>query len=236
MRKNRIGGMVMRLLLAEDEKDLSRALVSVLKKNNYSVDPVYNGQDAIEYIVEGNYDGAILDIMMPVKDGIEVLKEVRLKGINIPIIMLTAKAEIENRVEGLDYGADDYLTKPFAVPELLARIRTMTRRKTEGRSDNVITVSNLKLDISTNELVTDIGKEFIANKEFQMMEMMMLNKDQFISVDRLFEKIWGYDSEADMSVVWVNISNIRKKLKKLDAKVEITAKRNIGYRLVEKDD
>jgi len=226
----------MRLLLAEDEKDLSRALVSVLKKNNYSVDPVYNGQDAIEYIVEGNYDGAILDIMMPVKDGIEVLKEVRLKGINIPIIMLTAKAEIENRVEGLDYGADDYLTKPFAVPELLARIRTMTRRKTEGRSDNVITVSNLKLDISTNELVTDIGKEFIANKEFQMMEMMMLNKDQFISVDRLFEKIWGYDSEADMSVVWVNISNIRKKLKKLDAKVEITAKRNIGYRLVEKDD
>lgn len=226
----------MRLLLAEDEKDLSKALVTVLEKNNYSVDPVYNGQDAVDYIIDGNYDGAILDIMMPIKDGIEALKEIRNKGINIPIIMLTAKSEIEDRVVGLDCGADDYLTKPFAIAELLARLRTMTRRKTEGRTDNIILMSNLKLDISTSEIITDSGKEFLGNKEFQMIEMMMLNKDQFISADRLFEKIWGYESEADMSVVWVNISNIRKKLRRLNARVEITAKRNIGYRLVEIND
>ncbi|MFA9423140.1 MAG: response regulator transcription factor [Sedimentibacter sp.] len=223
----------MRLLLAEDERDLSRALVSVLEKNNYSVDAVYNGQDAIEYIEVGNYDGAIFDIMMPIKDGIEALKEIRLKKINIPIIMLTAKSEINDRVEGLDYGADDYLTKPFAVPELLARLRTMIRRKTEGRTDNYVSVGNVKIDINNSEIVTDNGKESLGNKEFQIMEMMMLNKEQYISAERLFEKIWGYDSEADMSVVWVNISNIRKKLKKLGAKVEISAKRNIGYRLVE---
>ena len=222
----------MRLLLAEDEKDLSKALVSVLEKNNYSVDAVYNGQDAVEYIEVGNYDGAIFDIMMPVKDGIEALKEVRAKGIDIPIIMLTAKSEVGDRVEGLDYGADDYLTKPFAIPELLARLRTMTRRKTEGRTENILTLGNLKLDINTSELVTDMGKEFLGNKEFQMVEMMMSNKDQYMSADRLFEKIWGFESEADMSVVWVNISNIRKKLRKLGAKVEITAKRNIGYRMV----
>lgn len=223
----------MRLLLAEDEKDLSKALVSVLEKNNYSVDPVYNGQDAVDYIEAGNYDGAIFDIMMPIKNGIDVLKEVRAKGIDIPIIMLTAKSEIEDRVVGLDYGADDYLTKPFAIPELLARLRTMTRRKTEGRTENFLTLANLKLDINNSELITETGKEFLGNKEFQMVEIMMSNKDQFISADRLFEKIWGYENEADMSVVWVNISNIRKKLRKLGAKVEITAKRNIGYRMVE---
>lgn len=219
--------------MAEDEKDLSKALVSVLEKNNYSVDPVYNGQDAVEYIEVGNYDGAIFDIMMPIKDGIEALKELRAKGIDIPIIMLTAKSEIEDRVVGLDYGADDYLTKPFAIPELLARLRTMTRRKTEGRTENILTLGNLKLDVNNSELITETGKEFLGNKEFQMVEMMMSNKDQFISADRLFEKIWGYENEADMSVVWVNISNIRKKLRKLEANIEITAKRNIGYRMVE---
>lgn len=226
----------MRLLLAEDELDLSKALVTILEKNNYSVDAVYNSQDAVEYIENGNYDGAIFDIMMPIKDGIQALKELRNQGINIPIIMLTAKSEIADRVEGLDYGADDYLTKPFAVPELLARLRGMLRRKTEGRTDNLVAFGNLKLDINNSELVTDNGKEFLGNKEFQMMEMLMVNKDQFITADRLFEKIWGYDSEADMSVVWVNISNVRKKLKKLKANVEITAKRNIGYRLVEIND
>jgi len=226
----------MRLLLAEDEIELSKALSSILEKNNYSVDPVYNGQDAIDYITDGNYDGAIFDIMMPIKDGIEALIEVRGNGINIPIIMLTAKSEVSDRVEGLDHGADDYLTKPFAVPELLARLRTMLRRKTEGRSENQILMSNLKLDVSNSEIVTSSGKEFLGNKEFQMMEMLMLNKDQYISADRLFERIWGYDSEADMSVVWVNVSNIRKKLKKIDANVEIKAKRNVGYRLVKIDD
>lgn len=226
----------MRLLLAEDEQDLSKALVTILEKNNYSVDAVYNGQDAVDYIENGNYDGAIFDIMMPIKDGIEALKDLRNKNINIPIIMLTAKSEIADRVEGLDYGADDYLTKPFAVPELLARIRGMLRRKTDGRTDNKLSLGNLELDVNNSEVVTAKGKEFLGNKEFQMIEMLMINKEQYITADQLFEKIWGFDSEADMSVVWVNVSNIRKKLKKLEANIQITAKRNIGYRLVEVND
>lgn len=226
----------MRLLLAEDEVELSKALVTVLQKNNYSVDAVFNGQDAVEYIEVGNYDGAIFDIMMPIKDGIDALKEVREKGISIPIIMLTAKSEINDRVKGLDYGADDYLTKPFAIPELLARLRTMLRRKNEGRTDNSFIIGNLKLDVNNSEISTEFGKLFLGNKEFQMMEMMFVHKNQFITADQIFEKIWGFDSEADLSVVWVNISNIRKKIKSIKANIEITAKRNIGYKLVELND
>lgn len=226
----------MRLLVAEDEKELSRALVSALKKSNYSVDAVFDGQDAVDYIECGNYDGAIFDIMMPKKTGLEALKELRSKGIDIPILLLTAKAEIEDRVEGLDLGADDYLTKPFAIQELLARIRTMTRRKSQGRAENFLVMGQTKLDVMNNEIVTDQGKQFLGNKEFQMFEMFMTNQNQYISVDHLFEKIWGFDHESDMSVVWVNISNIRKKLRKLKADIEVEAKRNIGYRLVVRND
>jgi len=223
----------MRLLLAEDEKELSDAIVTVLQKNNFSVDAVYNGQDAVDYIDAGNYDGAIFDIMMPIKDGLEALKELRAKGIEIPILMLTAKSETQDLVEGLDYGADDYITKPFAIPELLARLRTMTRRKTEGRTENFLVYGNVKLDVMNSELITESGKEFLGNKEFQMMEIFMSNRNQFVTLDRIFDRIWGMDSDADMSVVWVNISTLRKKLRKLGAKVQIQAKRNIGYKLVE---
>lgn len=226
----------MRILLAEDEKELSDALVSILKKNNYSVDAVYNGQDAVDYMDAGNYDGAIFDIMMPIKDGLEALKELRAKGVEIPILLLTAKTEIQDRVDGLDLGADDYLTKPFAIPELMARLRTMTRRKSEGRTENFLAMGNVKLDVINSELITDTGKEFLGSKEFQMLELFLSNQDQFIPAERLFERIWGFDSEADMSVVWVNISTIRKKLRKLGANIEVKAKRNIGYRLVENND
>lgn len=226
----------MRILLAEDEKDLSKALVTALEKNKYSVDAVFDGQDAIDYILLGNYDAAIFDIMMPVKTGLEALKVLRKKGIDIPILLLTAKAEISDRVEGLDYGADDYLTKPFAIDELMARIRTMTRRKTHGRTENYIEMNQTKLDMINHELITDIGKSFLGNKEFQMFEMFMTNQNQYISVDMLFEKIWGLDHDVDISVVWVNISNLRKKLRKLSSNLAIEAKRNIGYRLVEKND
>lgn len=226
----------MRLLIAEDEKELSKALVTALQKNNYSVDAVYDGQDAVDYIECGDYDGAIFDIMMPIKSGLEALKELRAKGIDIPILLLTAKAEISDRVEGLDLGADDYLTKPFAVQELLARIRTMTRRKSQGRAENYIAMGNMKLDVINNEIVTDKEKVFLGNKEFQMLEIFMSNQNQYVSVDMLFEKIWGLENDTDMSVVWVNISNIRKKLRKLKVNIEIQAKRNIGYRLVVKDD
>jgi len=225
------GGFKMRLLLAEDEKDLSDGLVAILTKNKYSVDAVYNGADAIDYLEADNYDGAILDIMMPKADGIEVLKHVRAKGNEIPILMLTAKSEIDDRVLGLDCGADDYLTKPFASKELLARIRTMTRRKSEGKAENILTFENLSLDKGNYEIYTDQGHEMLGNKEYQMMEIFMENKDYYIPAEQLFSKIWGYNSEAEISVIWVNISTLRKRLKKIGAQVTIKSKRGVGYRI-----
>lgn len=200
----------MRLLLAEDEKDLSDALVTVLKHNNYSVDAVYNGQDALDYLTDGdNYDGAILDIMMPKLDGISVLKQIRAQGNHLPILMLTAKSEIDDRVNGLDSGADDYLTKPFSMKELLARIRAMTRRQAET-TDAILQFGDLKLDRSTYQLSTPNGELRLANKEYQMLEMLMTNPGQIISVEQFMDKIWGYDSEAEFNVVWVYISYLRK--------------------------
>ena len=221
----------MRLLLAEDEKDLSDALVTVLKHNNYSVDAVYNGQDALDYLTEGdNYDGAILDIMMPKLDGISVLKQVRAQGNHLPILMLTAKSEIDDRVNGLDSGADDYLTKPFSMKELLARIRAMTRRQAET-TDAILQFGDLKLDRSTYQLSTPNGELRLANKEYQMLEMLMTNPGQIISVEQFMDKIWGYDSEAEFNVVWVYISYLRKKLTSLQSTVQIKATRGLGYSL-----
>lgn len=226
----------MRLLLAEDEKELSNALVTVLKHNNYSVDVVYNGQDALDYLLSGNhYDGAILDIMMPKKDGISVLKEARAFGIRIPILMLTAKAEIDDRVMGLDAGADDYLTKPFSMKELLARIRAMTRRQAET-TDSILSFGNIKLDRSTYTLSTHKDSLRLANKEFQMLEMLLVNPGQIISIDQFMEKIWGFDSDAEPNVVWVYISYLRKKLTALEANVSIRAARGLGYTLEARHD
>lgn len=223
----------MRLLLAEDEKDLSDALVTVLKHNNYSVDAVYNGQDALDYLEAGDYDGAILDIMMPKMDGITVLKKVRAAGIHLPIILLTAKSEIDDRVTGLDSGADDYLTKPFSMKELLARIRAMTRRQ-EKTTDSILQFSDIQLDRSTYQLSNSKGSTIrLANKEYQMLEMLMTNPGQVISVDQFMDKIWGYDSEAEFNVVWVYISYLRKKLNSLHAHVQIKATRGVGYSLIE---
>lgn len=222
----------MRLLLAEDEKDLSDALVTVLKHNNYSVDAVYNGQDALDYLEAGDYDGAILDIMMPKMDGITVLKKVRADGIHLPIILLTAKSEIDDRVAGLDSGADDYLTKPFSMKELLARIRAMTRRQ-EKTTDSILQFSDIQLDRSTYQLSNSKGSTIrLANKEYQMLEMLMTNPGQVISVDQFMDKIWGYDSEAEFNVVWVYISYLRKKFSSLHAHVQIKAIRGVGYSLI----
>ena len=222
--------LIMRLLLAEDEKELSRALVTILKHNNYSVDAVYNGEDALDYIESGVYDGVVLDIMMPKIDGITVLRTIRGEGNSVPVILLTAKSEIEDKVLGLDCGADDYLTKPFSSKELLARIRAMTRKRTEA-NNSVISFENIKLDTSTFELSSPNGSLRLANKEFQMLEMLMKNPGRIISTDTFMEKIWGYDSDTELSVVWVYISYIRKKLSSLDAKVQIKAVRNRGYSL-----
>ncbi len=220
----------MRLLLAEDERILSDALVEVLTHNNYSVDAVYNGQDAIDYLLAGNYDAAILDIMMPKKDGISVLKELRSAGFATPVIMLTAKSQIEDRVEGLDSGADDYLTKPFAMAELLARVRAISRRQPELTGTD-LKFMDLKLDRADYSLSGPDGQVRLANKEFQIMEMLMANSGQVISTERFMERVWGYDSEAEINVVWVNISGLRKKIAALGAHVQIKAARGVGYSL-----
>lgn len=219
----------MRILLAEDEKPLSRAIVKILEKNNYSADAVYDGEDAFAYIASGNYDAVILDIMMPKADGISVLRRVRAAGNQIPILLLTAKAEVDDKVLGLDSGADDYLTKPFDSKELLARLRLITRGK--NAPDSKLRVGNITLDRATFELSSPCGSFRLANKEYQMMELFLSSPRQIFSSERIMEKIWGFDSESEMNVVWVYISYLRKKLTALHADIEIKASRNAGYSL-----
>lgn len=221
----------MRLLLAEDEKALSKAMATILERNKYSVDVACDGQEALEYLEAGNYDGVILDIMMPKVDGITVLRTIRKKGNLIPVL-LTAKSEVDDKVLGLDAGANDYLTKPFHSRELLARIRAMTRTRT-AQADSRLKMGNVTLDRATYELSTPTGSYRLANKEFQMMEMLMSNLKNPISSERFMEKIWGYDSEAEINVVWVYISYLRKKLSVLHANIQIKAQRNAGYTLEE---
>lgn len=223
----------MRLLLAEDEKELNTALATVLRRNNYTVDCAYDGEEALDFIDSNEYDGVILDIMMPKIDGIKVLKTMRNEGNNVPVLFLTAKSEIDDRVEGLDAGADDYLTKPFAMKELLARVRALTRRQGDI-ADSVLKSGNLSLNKSTFELSVSNSNMRLGNKDFQMMEMLMSNEGVVISAEKFMEKIWGFDSDADISVVWVYISNLRKKLVSLDADMEIKAIRNQGYVLEKK--
>lgn len=222
----------MRLLLAEDERDLSRALITILERSNYSVDAVYDGEEALEYIGSNNYDGLILDIMMPKTDGLTVLKKLRQQGNPIPVLLLTAKSEIDDKVTGLDAGANDYLTKPFAAKELLARIRAMTRGRT-GAVNASLHAGNLTLDLASFTLSSPTGNFRLTNKEFQMLEMLMGNPGQLISSERFLARIWGYDSEVEINVVWVYISYLRKKLTALNATVQIKAARNAGYFLEE---
>lgn len=220
----------MRLLLAEDETILSKALVTILKHNNYSVDAVYDGETALEYLRTGLYDGAILDIMMPKMDGLTVLKNARSENINLPVILLTAKSEISDKIAGLDSGADDYLSKPFDTQELLARIRAMLRRKTDPVEPD-LKFGDLELNRATFILSGPGGTIRLSNKEFQMMEMMMLKPGNLISTERFMDKIWGYDSESELNVVWAYISYLRRKLLNLSSKVIIKAVRNLGYLL-----
>lgn len=222
----------MRILVAEDEQSLARAIVKIFEKNNYSADAVHNGEDALTYLESGNYDVAVLDIMMPKADGITVLKSIRAKGNTIPVLMLTAKAETDDKVLGLDSGANYYLTKPFDTKELLASIRAITR--SGNATDSKLTVGNITLDRATFELSSPTGCFRLANKEFQMMEFLMSNPHCLISSERFMEKIWGYYSSAEINVVWVYISYLRKKLSALKANIQIKASRNAGYSLEEK--
>lgn len=221
----------MRILLAEDERPLARALIKIFEKNNYSADTVNNGEDALLSLETGNYDVAVLDIMMPKMDGITVLKKIRAQGNLIPVLMLTAKSEIDDKVLGLDSGANYYLTKPFDTKELLATIRAITRNQTA--TDSKLTFGNITLDRATFELISPTGSFRLANKEFQMMEILMLNPHHLVSAERFMEKIWGYDSDSEINVVWVYISYLRKKLTALHSNIKIKASRNAGYSLEE---
>ncbi len=224
----------MRLLLAEDEEALSRAVCAVLKKNNYEVDPVFNGKDALDYIRTGAYHGASLDNVMPEMDGVSVLKRIRDEGISIPIIMLTAKSEVDDKVLALDMGSNDYLTKPFDMKELLARIRSILRISNIQTSSK-LKFKNLILDQTSYELSTSYGSYKLTNKEYQMMELLISSPHNIFSADLFLEKIWGYESDVDINVVWVYISYLRKKISSLKADVIIKATRGVGYSLEDKE-
>jgi DNA-binding response OmpR family regulator len=224
----------MRILLAEDEKEMSNALVAILKHNNYSIDAVYDGAVALDYGLTGNYDVIILDVMMPMLNGLEVLAKLREKGIATPILMLTAKSQIEDRIKGLDTGADDYLSKPFAMGELLARVRAMSRRKAEF-TPNLIQLGNISLNKENYELSNGEASVRLSNKEYQMLEMLMNHSKRLISTEQFMERIWGYDAEAEINVVWVYISYLRKKLESLGANVKLKAVRGVGYTLEESE-
>ncbi len=222
----------MRLLLAEDEVSLSKAVTTILKKNNYTVDLACDGVEALEYLETNEYDGVILDVMMSRMDGISVLQHLRKAGNCVPVLMLTARAEIDDKVLGLDSGANDYLTKPFAVKELLARIRAMTRSGIAGvQPDSCLHFGNITLDCAAFVLSSPFGSITLANKEFQILEFMMRNAGQILSAEQFMNKIWGFESNAESQVVWTYISYLRKKLAALKADVEIKARRNLGYSL-----
>lgn len=220
----------MRLLLAEDELELSRALTAILRHSGYEVDAVHDGLTALDHLRHQTYDVAVLDIMMPGMDGIAVLRQVRQSGIRLPIIMLTAKSEVADKVEGLDAGANDYLTKPFAAKELLARIRAMTRSAT-AIDATTLSVGNVRLDCASCTLVGPAGEEHLANREFQLMEYFMEHPGLVTLTERLLSRVWGDDALETSNVVWVYISYLRKKLSAVGANVCIRAARNQGYSL-----
>lgn len=224
----------MKLLLCEDERELSNALRAILRHNNYTVDTVYDGEDALSYAEADEYDGIILDIMMPKMNGLEVLSTLRRHGNNTPVLILTAKSETEDKITGLDLGADDYLAKPFDMGELLARVRAITRRGT-GTAVDTIRYGDLTLDKQSFELSTSSSSIRLGGKEYGIIELLISNPARLISTEKIMERVWGYDSEAEINVVWVYISTLRKKLLQIGSTVEIKASRGLGYSLEKAD-
>ena len=220
----------MKLLYAEDEPAMSEAVVDILEYHNYSVDAVYDGADALAYARSEDYDGIILDVMMPRLSGLEVLRTLRSEGCRTPVLLLTAKAEVEDRIQGLDLGADDYLPKPFAMGELLARVRAMLRRREEF-TPNLLTCGDLRLNQQTAELSCGSASLVLPKLEYKLMELLMLNRGICLSTEDMLVKVWGYDTEADVGVVWVYLSYLRKRLSALGSRVEIRARRGVGYML-----
>ncbi len=220
----------MKLLFAEDEIAMAEAVADILTYHNYHVDTVDNGLDALAYALAEHYDGIILDIMMPGKDGLTVLKELRQQGVNTPVLLLTAKSEVADRIAGLNLGADDYLPKPFVMEELLARVRAMLRRREEYTPD-VLQCGNLALS-SIDKTLSGPDNSFILSKlEYQLMELLMLHQGQYFSSEKILERVWGYDTDAELGVVWVYISYLRKKMAALKASAEIKSRRGVGYTL-----
>ena len=220
----------MRLLYAEDEPALSEAVVDYLTYHKYIVDAVYDGEDAYVYAASGKYDGIILDIMMPKRDGLDVLSELRRNGGRTPVLLLTAKTQVEDRIRGLDSGADDYLPKPFDMGELLARIRAMLRRREEYHPD-LIHFGDLVLNMQSGEISVGDTSFLLPKQEYRLMEQLMLNHMMYLSTEDLLTKAWGYNTETDINSVWLYISYLRKRLAAMESKVEIVSKRNIGYKL-----
>lgn len=220
----------MRLLLAEDEHSLSRAIITILERNGYQADAVYDGEEALNALESGRYDGAVLDIMMPKMDGLTVLKQVRARQNQIPVLLLTARAEIDDKVEGLDLGANDYLTKPFAAKELLARIRAMTRLSSP-QTDSILSLGNIRLNRMTFELSSSFGSFQLATKEFQVLELLMTSPNSCLPAERFLERIWGTEQGVDRDVVWMYLSYLRKKLSALHADIQIRSIEGEGYLL-----
>lgn len=220
----------MKLLYAEDEPALSEAVVDYLTYHNYIVDAVYNGDDACDYALSGEYDGIILDIMMPKRDGLEVLSFLRRNGCRTPVLLLTAKTQVEDRIRGLDAGADDYLPKPFDMRELVARIRAMLRRREPFHPD-LIRFGDLTLNMQSGEIATAEQSILLPKQEYRLMEQLMLNHTMFLSSEDLLVKAWGFNTETDTSSVWLYISYLRKRLSSLNSRVGIVSRRNIGYKL-----
>ena len=218
----------MRILVADDERDMARALEAMLRREGYEVDIVFDGQAALDFGLTDTYDCLILDIMMPQRDGIDVIRRLRKHGIRTPILILTAKSDQHDRVHGLDSGADDYLTKPFSMAEFLARVRALCRRSSTYLP-STITVGDLTLDRSAFLVTCGDKSTHLANKEFQMLELLMRHPNHFIPVDRLREHVWGYDGSIENNVIWTYISYLRRKLERVGSACKITASRGRGY-------
>ena len=218
----------MRILIAEDERNLAEALSVFFEKNQFSVDTVFDGQAAYDYAVSGGYDAIILDVMMPKLDGVEVLRRLRAEQIRTPVMMLTAKAQKDDRITGFNAGADDYLPKPFEPDELICRVRAMLRRAGDYKP-TALTYADLTLDAATGRLSCGEQAVRLSGREFQVMELFLRAPQVVLSAERILERVWGWDSDAEINVVWVHISNLRKKLKNLGSRVSIYANRGMGY-------
>lgn len=222
----------MKILIVEDERDLMNALGAILEQNQYTVDKAYNGIDGEDFAKTGLYDAIILDIMLPGRDGLRVLRNLREEGISTPVLLLTARSEVEDKIKGLDTGADDYLTKPFNTGELMARIRALTRRKDEYTGD-VLTIGTTELDKNTHELTCGAASVKLSLKEYQILELLMINRKQIVAKERIIEKIWGYDCDAEYNAIEVYVSFIRKKIAAIRSDIQIKAVRGLGYSIEE---